>query len=72
MRVMIVFTCPNTGRDIPVAVVRHGHMLKEMQEKELEVGCLECGKTHTWKIGEGRAAVTEEPPAPMPMPARVA
>ena len=46
------------------------YMLNEMQDKELEIGCLECGKTHTWKIGEGRAAVTEEPLAPMP--ARVA
>ena len=70
MSVMIVFTCPNTGRDIPVAVVRHGHMLKQMQETAVDVACLECGETHTWKIGEGRAALTDEQPAPIP--ARVA
>ena len=45
MSVMIVFTCPNTGRDIPVAIVRGDVMLRDMPKNEVEVPCLECGKS---------------------------
>ena len=69
MSVMIVFTCPTTGRDIPVAIVRGDVMMRDIPKKEVEVACLECGKTHTWKIEQGRQALTEEP---APKPARVA
>ncbi len=69
MSVMIVFTCPNTGRDVPVAIVRGDVMLKDIPHKEIEVACLECGQKHTWQFGQGRQALTEEP---APKPARVA
>ena len=68
MSEMIVFTCPNTGRDVPVAIVRGDVMLRDIPKKEVQVACMECGKTHTWKIEQGRQALTEE----LPKPARVA
>jgi predicted RNA-binding Zn-ribbon protein involved in translation (DUF1610 family) len=61
MSVMVVFTCPTTGRDVPVAIVRGDVMLRDIPQKEVEVACLECGKSHTWKIQQGRLALTEEP-----------
>ena len=69
MSVMIVFTCPNTGRDIPVAIVRGDLMLRDIPKKEVQVACLECGQRHTWKIEQGRQPLMEEP---APRPARVA
>ena len=69
MSVMIVFTCPNTGRDVPVAIVRGDVMLKDIPHKEIEVACWECGQKHTWQFGQGRQALPEEP---APKPARVA
>jgi hypothetical protein len=69
MSAMIVFTCPNTGRDVPVAIVRGDVMLRDIPHKELEVPCLECGMTHAWKIEEGRQALPE---VPAQKPARVA
>jgi hypothetical protein len=69
MSVMIVFTCPNTGRDVPVAIVRGDVMLRDIPHKKVEVACFECGKVHTWKIEEGRQAIAEEP---APKPARIA
>ena len=69
MSVMMLLTCPNTGRDVPVAIVRGGVMLQNIPQKEVKVACLECGQKHTWKIEQGRQALTEEP---APKPARVA
>jgi hypothetical protein len=69
MSALIVFTCPLTGRDVPVAVV-HDQMLQDVQNQELEVACLECGRTHVWKIAEGRT--TADGSVLMPKPARVA
>ena len=69
MSALIIFTCPLTGRDVPVALV-HDQLLQEDQSQELEVACLECGKTHVWKIEEGRC--TSDQAVAMPKPARVA
>jgi predicted RNA-binding Zn-ribbon protein involved in translation (DUF1610 family) len=69
MSVMVVFTCPKTGRDVPVAIVRGDTMLRDIPHKEVEVACFECGKVHTWTIEQGRQAVPEEP---APKPARIA
>jgi hypothetical protein len=48
----------------------HDQLLQEVHNQELEVACLECGKTHVWKIEEGRC--TSDEGVPMPKPARVA
>jgi hypothetical protein len=69
MSALIIFTCPFTGRDVPVALV-YDQLLQEVQNQELEVACLGCGKTHVWKIEEGRC--TSDEAVPMPKPARVA
>ena len=69
MSELILFSCPLTGRDVPVAVLQD-QMLQDVQNQELEVACLECGKTHIWKIAEGRT--TADDAVPMPKPARVA
>ena len=69
MSVMIVFSCPNTGRNVPVAIVRGDVMLRDIPHKEVKVPCLECGEIHTWTIEQGRQALPE---VPAPKPARIA
>ena len=64
MSVLIVFTCPATGRDIPVAVLQRGELLDEMGSKEITVTCLECGQNHNWLFKDGRLAFSDGLAAP--------
>ena len=59
MSALLVFTCPATGKDIPVGVV-HGE--EDVPERTVEIACLECGQLHTWPISEGRLAMTDQEP----------
>lgn len=72
MALMLVFACPETGREVPVCILRGGEKLKSLQQSRFEFACMECGQTHSWTIGEGRLAVGEEEPPIAPKPARIA
>ena len=71
MGVMLVFSCPETGNDVPVCVLRGGEQLKNLGEHEFKFACMECGGMHSWVIGEGRLAIGEEEPPPVPQVARI-
>ena len=60
MSALLVFTCPGTGREVPVGVVRGDEALAELPQRKVEVACLECGRKHTWRIREGRLAMSEQ------------
>lgn len=64
MSALLVFTCPTTGREIPVGVLQGEEALETLPDRKVEVACLECGHMHTWRIGEGRLAMTDEEPPP--------
>jgi hypothetical protein len=55
MSVMIVFTCPTSGRDIPVGALPEGQDLATRRD-EVSILCQECGQQHTWKYRDGRLA----------------
>jgi len=59
MSVLVVFTCPTTGHDVPVAVLQHGELLGEMGSKEITVSCLECSQDHRWRFKDGRLAFSD-------------
>ena len=71
MGVMLVFACPETGREVPVCLVRGSESLEGLSKSRLEFACMECGQTHSWAIGEGRLAVGQEEPPRTSQPARV-
>jgi len=56
MSVMIVFTCPTSGRDIPVGALPEGQDLATRRDDEVSIQCQECGQQHTWKYRDGRLA----------------
>ena len=56
MSVMIVFTCPTSGRDIPVGALPEGQDLATRRDDEVSILCQECGHQHTWKYRDGRLA----------------
>lgn len=57
MGALLVFTCPTTGRDIPVGVVQGE---EDLPGRTVEIACLECGRIHMWQISEGRLAMTDQ------------
>ncbi len=70
MGVTLMFICPETGREVPVRIMRGGERLKNIGAHEFEFACWECRGTHSWTIGEGR--LDEREPPPMPKVARIA
>lgn len=60
MSVMIVFTCPSTGRDISVGVLPKGQDLATRRDDEVNILCLECGQRHSWKYRDGRLAFSDD------------
>lgn len=71
MGVMLVFACPETGREAPVCILRGGQRLKDLQASRFQFACMECGQTHWWAIGEGRLALGEAEPPRAPQTARI-
>jgi hypothetical protein len=71
MSVMLVFICPETGREVPVCILRGGEELKNLGQHEIKCACMVCGGSHCWTIGEGRLAMGETEPRPTPKVARV-
>jgi hypothetical protein len=66
MSVMIVFTCPTSGRDIPVGALPEGQDLAMRRDDEVSILCRECGQRHTWKYRDGRLAFADGPAAAEP------
>ena len=56
MSVMIVFTCPTSGRDIPVEALPEGQDLATRRDDEVSILCQECEQQRTWKYRDGRLA----------------
>lgn len=71
MGVMLVFVCPETANDVPVCVLRGVEELSNLGEHEIKFACLECGGTHRWSLSEGRLALGDKEPAPLPKVARI-
>lgn len=71
MGVMLTFVCPDTGREVPVRILRGGELLKDLKEHEFTFHCMECNRAHAWSIGEGELAMGEVEPAPIPRTARI-
>ena len=65
MGVVLMFICPETGREVPVRIMRSGERLNSaLRAHEFEFACWECRGTRSWTIGEGRLDQREPPPAP--------
>ena len=70
MSLMIVFTCPDTGRDVNSGVLVDERTLSRLPGHKMRIRCKECGREHEWWVGEGRLRPVED--VRWPVPARVA
>ena len=70
MSLMIVFTCPDTGRDVSTGVVIDERNVSRLPGHKMRVRCEECGNEHEWWVAEGRLSRVED--VRWPVPARVA
>ena len=70
MGVTLMFICPETGREVPVRIMRGGEPLKNIGAHKFRFVCEECRGTHSWTIGEGR--LNDREPERAPKVARIA
>lgn len=52
MSLMIVFTCPDTGRDVNSGVLVDERTLSRLPGHKMRIGCKECGREHEWWVGK--------------------
>jgi hypothetical protein len=61
---MIVYTCPKTGRDVPLGVLTDDDSFAQLPHERVTVKCAECGDLHEYWTSEARLAV--DPPDKKP------
>ena len=70
MSAMIVFTCPNTGRDVSAGILTDERSFANLPRRKMAVHCKQCGREHQWWIAEGKFGPLED--VRWPVPARIA